>query len=46
MTYNRGRDSGFADGIVITSHNPPDGGGFSHNGGPTDTQTIGWTACL
>lgn len=40
ITYNRGRTSGFADGIVITpSHNPPDGGGFKYNpphGGPAD----------
>ena len=41
LTYNRGRNSGFADGIVITpSHNPPDSGGFKYNppnGGPADT---------
>src|ERR1700690_4139790 len=38
LTYNRGRDKGLADGIVITpSHNPPDNGGFKYNppnGGP------------
>jgi phosphoglucomutase len=38
LTYNRGRKSGLADGIVITpSHNPPDDGGFKYNpphGGP------------
>jgi len=29
LTYNRGREAGLADGIVITpSHNPPDNGGF------------------
>lgn len=29
LTYNRGRKTGLADGIVITpSHNPPDTGGF------------------
>ena len=29
LTYNRGRDSGLADGVVITpSHNPPEDGGF------------------
>ncbi len=41
LTYNRGRKSGLADGIVITpSHNPPDDGGFKYNppnGGPADT---------
>jgi phosphoglucomutase len=41
LTYNRGRTSGFADGIVITpSHNPPTDGGFKYNpanGGPADT---------
>ena len=38
LTYNRGRERGLADGIVITpSHNPPDDGGFKYNppsGGP------------
>jgi len=46
LTYNRGRDSGLADGIVITpSHNPPDSGGFKYNppnGGPADTGVTGW----
>ena len=41
ISYNRGRRSGFADGIVITpSHNPPEDGGFKYNppnGGPADT---------
>jgi phosphoglucomutase len=41
LTYNRGRQSGLADGIVVTpSHNPPDDGGFKYNpphGGPADT---------
>ncbi len=41
LTYNRGRSSGLADGIVITpSHNPPDSGGFKYNppnGGPADS---------
>jgi phosphoglucomutase len=41
LTYNRGRETGLADGIVITpSHNPPDSGGFKYNpphGGPADT---------
>ena len=41
LTYNKGRQSGLADGIVITpSHNPPDSGGIKYNppnGGPADT---------
>lgn len=46
LAYNRGRDKGLADGIVITpSHNPPDSGGFKYNlpnGGPADTGVTGW----
>ncbi len=46
LCYNRGRQSGLADGIVITpSHNPPDSGGFKYNppnGGPADTDVTGW----
>ena len=42
LTYNRGRRSGLADGIVITpSHNPPEDGGFKYNpphGGPAGTE--------
>ncbi len=41
LTYNRGRTSGLADGIVVTpSHNPPRDGGFKYNppnGGPAGT---------
>ena len=41
LTFNRGRKTGLADGIVITpSHNPPEDGGFKYNpphGGPADT---------
>jgi phosphoglucomutase len=46
LTYNRGRKSGLADGIVITpSHNPPDDGGFKYNppnGGPADSDVTKW----
>jgi phosphoglucomutase len=45
LTYNRGRKTGLADGIVITpSHNPPSDGGFKYNppnGGPADTSVTG-----
>lgn len=46
LTYNQGRTSGLADGIVITpSHNPPDNGGFKYNpthGGPADSDITNW----
>ena len=46
IVFNRGRKSGFADGIVITpSHNPPEDGGFKYNptnGGPADTDITSW----
>jgi phosphoglucomutase len=46
LTYNRGRASGLADGIVITpSHNPPEDGGFKYNpptGGPADGRVTSW----
>ena len=46
LTYNRGRKSGLADGIVITpSHNPPEDGGFKYNpptGGPAATERTNW----
>ena len=46
LTYNRGRKTGLADGIVITpSHNPPHDGGFKYNppnGGPADSGITGW----
>jgi phosphoglucomutase len=46
LTYNRGRETARADGIVITpSHNPPDSGGFKYNptnGGPADSDVTRW----
>jgi len=46
LTYNRGRTTGLADGIVITpSHNPPHDGGFKYNppnGGPAETNVTAW----
>ncbi|MGC4089607.1 MAG: hypothetical protein QM756_17315 [Polyangiaceae bacterium] len=41
LSYNRGRTTGLADGVLVTpSHNPPEDGGFKYNppnGGPADT---------
>ena len=46
LTYNRGRKTALADGIVITpSHNPPHDGGFKYNppnGGPADSDVTTW----
>src|SRR3981189_3125291 len=46
LNYNRGRERGLADGIVITpSHNPPRFGGFKYDpptGGPADTHVTQW----
>jgi phosphoglucomutase len=46
LRYNRGRERGLADGIVITpSHNPPDDGGFKYDpphGGPADSHVTAW----
>jgi phosphoglucomutase len=46
LTYNRGRKTGLADGIVITpSHNPPHDGGFKYNppnGGPAESVITDW----
>jgi len=46
LTYNHGRTTGVADGIVITpSHNPPHDGGFKYNppnGGPAESAVTAW----
>ena len=46
LSYNRGRKTGLADGIVITpSHNPPRDGGFKYNppdGGPANSTVTRW----
>ena len=46
LGYNRGRDRGLADGIIVTpSHNPPEDGGFKYNppsGGPADSGVTTW----
>ena len=46
LTYNHGRKTGLADGIVVTpSHNPPESGGFKYNpthGGPASSEATGW----
>jgi phosphoglucomutase len=46
LSYNKGRQAGLSDGIIITpSHNPPEDGGFKYNppnGGPADTDVTNW----
>ncbi|SPD72617.1 phosphoglucomutase [uncultured Desulfobacterium sp.] len=46
LEHNRGKTSGFADGVVVTpSHNPPQDGGFKYNppkGGPADVDITAW----
>ncbi len=46
ITYNRGRTTGLADGIVMTpSHNPPHDGGIKYNppsGGPAEGFVTEW----
>lgn len=48
LVFNKGRENGLADGIVITpSHNPPESGGIKYNpthGGPADTDATSWIA--
>lgn len=46
LKWNHGRETGLADGIIITpSHNPPRDGGFKYNppnGGPAETAITSW----
>ncbi|MFJ2635345.1 phosphoglucomutase (alpha-D-glucose-1,6-bisphosphate-dependent) [Streptomyces sp. NPDC087422] len=46
LSYNRGRTTHIADGVVVTpSHNPPADGGFKYNppsGGPAASDATGW----
>jgi phosphoglucomutase len=46
IEYNKERETGLADGIVITpSHNPPQDGGFKYNmtnGGPAEGGVTSW----
>jgi phosphoglucomutase len=46
LTHNKGRETGLADGVVISpSHNPPQDGGFKYNppnGGPADIDVTDW----
>ena len=45
LRYNQGRESAWADGIILTpSHNPPEDGGIKYNpphGGPADKDVTG-----
>lgn len=46
LVFNKNREAGLADGIVITpSHNPPEDGGFKYNmtnGGPAEGSVTAW----
>ncbi len=46
LDFNDGKNTGLADGLIITpSHNPPEDGGIKYNtpdGGPADSDVTSW----